>query len=71
MKSYTVWDIMPCSPLKVNRSFGGKCHLDLHGGGISKQETRVKKAAILHAGLLLASFFEPEEGGDIFPRNVG
>jgi hypothetical protein len=30
-KSYIVWDITPCSQLKVNRRFGGTCHLHLQG----------------------------------------
>jgi hypothetical protein len=25
--SSLIWDIKPCSPLKVNRRFGGPCHL--------------------------------------------
>jgi hypothetical protein len=27
IKSYIFWDITPCSPLKVNRRFGGTCRL--------------------------------------------
>jgi hypothetical protein len=26
LKSYLFWDMVPCSPLKVNRCFGGTCH---------------------------------------------
>jgi hypothetical protein len=29
MKSSLFWDITPCNPLKVNRRFGGTCHLRL------------------------------------------
>jgi hypothetical protein len=29
------WDITPCSPLKVNRRFGGTCRLDLQSRGRS------------------------------------
>jgi hypothetical protein len=29
MKKSVCWDITPCSLLKVNRSFGGTCHLIL------------------------------------------
>jgi hypothetical protein len=36
MKSTPFWDIMPCSPLKVNRSFGGTHHLHLQGRRIRK-----------------------------------
>jgi hypothetical protein len=31
LKSAVFWDIMPCSPLKVNRRFGGTCRLQLQG----------------------------------------
>jgi hypothetical protein len=31
MKSTIFWDIMPCSPLSVNRRFGGTYHLYLQG----------------------------------------
>jgi hypothetical protein len=31
MNSSIFWDITPCSPLKVNRRFGGTCRLHLQG----------------------------------------
>jgi hypothetical protein len=31
MKSSIFWDIKPCSPLKVNRRFGGTYRLHLQG----------------------------------------
>jgi hypothetical protein len=31
MKSTILWDITPCSPLRVNRRFGGTYHLHLQG----------------------------------------
>jgi hypothetical protein len=31
MKCSIFWDITPCSPLKVNRRFGGTCRLHLQG----------------------------------------
>jgi hypothetical protein len=36
MKSTIFWDITPCSPLKVNRRFGGTYHLHLQGRRISR-----------------------------------
>jgi hypothetical protein len=55
MKSPIFWDITPCSPLKVNRRFGGTCRLNFQG-------RRIDKARFLHeAGL----FFDPENEGDI------
>jgi hypothetical protein len=32
MKSSVFWDITPCSPLKVNRCFGGTYRIHLQGG---------------------------------------
>jgi hypothetical protein len=55
-KSTISWDTTPCSLLKVNRRFGGKyCPL----------------ATCFHAGFLLGLFFDPEDGGNMFLRNVG
>jgi hypothetical protein len=31
-----IWDVTPCSPLKVIRRFGGACHLHLQGQRISQ-----------------------------------
>jgi hypothetical protein len=36
LKSTIIWDITPCSPLKVNRRFGGTCRLHLQGRIISR-----------------------------------
>jgi hypothetical protein len=36
MKSTVFWDIMPCSPLKVNQRFRGAYHLHLQGRRISR-----------------------------------
>jgi uncharacterized membrane protein YciS (DUF1049 family) len=69
--SFTLWrlrrllktsifrDITPCSPLKLNRYFGGtsRLHLPL-------------LATCFHAGFLLGLFFYPEDGGDMFLRNI-
>jgi hypothetical protein len=35
------------------------------------QETSVKAGGKHHAGVLLALLFDPEDGGDMFLRNVG
>jgi hypothetical protein len=71
MKKYIFWDITPCSSLKVNRRVGGTS-LHLQGERISQarnqRETGGKQS---RAGLLRDLFFHPENGGDIFLRNIG
>jgi hypothetical protein len=59
IKSTILCDITPCSPLKVNRRFGGTYRLHIQG----------MLAACFHAGFLLGLFFNFENGGDIFFRN--
>jgi hypothetical protein len=59
MKSTIFWDVTPCSPLKVNRRYGGRYGLHFQGRKISQQETNVKAGG------------KPEDGGDMFHRNVG
>jgi hypothetical protein len=59
-RSYIFWDISPCSPLKVNRLFGGKCRLHL------QCLTRIQ-ARNQHE----ACSFDPEDGDEIFIIDVG
>jgi hypothetical protein len=56
MKSTIFLVTMPCSLLKVNQSFGGTYHL---------------LSTCFHAGFLLGLFFDPEDRGNMFLRNVG
>jgi hypothetical protein len=51
------WDIMPRSPLKINQRFRGTCRLHL-------QDRRI------NSGFLIGLFLDPEDGGDMFLRNV-
>jgi hypothetical protein len=65
MKSTIFWDVTPCCLLSCNRRFGGTYRLHLQGqaGG--------KLATCLLAGSCWNYFFGPEDGGDMFLRNVG
>jgi hypothetical protein len=42
VKSNIFWNKTPCSPLKINRRFGGTYRLLLQGRRVSRQETSVK-----------------------------
>jgi hypothetical protein len=67
IKSTIFWDITPCSPLSVNRRFGGTHRFHLQG-------VKNKQVASLPAFSLFsfsANFFDPEDGDDMFLRNVG
>jgi hypothetical protein len=63
MKSSVFWDITLCSPLKFCRRFGGTC--SLHQGRITSH-VRNQHEAGSNPGL----FFDPEDAGDLFLRNV-
>jgi hypothetical protein len=53
MKSSTFWGVMPCSQLKVNSRFRGKCHLDLLG--LRESQMRNQHEAVSEADFLLDS----------------
>jgi hypothetical protein len=57
IKSINFWDITPCSPLSVNRLFGGTYRLHLQGRRNKFSKNPASKLA--------------EDVGDIFLRNVG
>jgi hypothetical protein len=60
-------NITTCSSLEVNRRFGGTCR-------IFRVEEQAKLGSVcylLHSNFLLGSFYGPEDGGDIFLRNIG
>jgi hypothetical protein len=62
LKSIIFWDISPCSPLSFNRRFGETYRLNLQG-----KRNRFRKT-IKQAG---GKQVDPEDGGDMFLRNVG
>jgi hypothetical protein len=64
MKSTIYCDITACSPLRVNRCFGGTYLLHLKGRKkYGEQETNVKAG-----GKQKHSFFFPEDGGNVAPK---
>jgi hypothetical protein len=74
MKSTIFWDITPCSPLSVNRRFGGTCRTHLQGQKMLVRWARNQREILPPAFTLVSCspyFFDPEDGGDIFLRNVG
>jgi hypothetical protein len=74
MKSTIFWDIMPCSPLKANRHFRRTYRLHFQGRSISRtryqHEIMWQAEPCFHAGILLGLYFYPENGGNMFFRNV-
>jgi hypothetical protein len=58
--------------LKVNRRFGGTCHLQTQGRRIKPWKKPAWSSAcyLLRADFLLGLFFNPENGGDMLLRNV-
>jgi hypothetical protein len=74
MKSTIFWDIRSCSPMSVNRRFGGTYRLHLQDRRISRARNQFASRALLapcfHAGFLLGLLFDPEDGVDMFFRNI-
>jgi hypothetical protein len=62
MKSTIFWDITPCSPLKVNRRFGGTYRLHLQGRKISRARNQREsrwQAGVLSRWFLAQLIFRP------------
>jgi hypothetical protein len=66
-----IWDTTLCSPLKINRRFG-TCRLCLQGRRISQARNQCEKGGKHSSAVfLLGLFFYPEDGSDMFLRNIG
>jgi hypothetical protein len=67
-----LWNITSCIPLKVSRRFGGTFRLHFQDRiiilAINWRESMWKAEQV---GSSLDLFFNPEDGGDMFPLNVG
>jgi hypothetical protein len=73
MKNNSIfWNIASFSPLKINRRFGGICSLHLQGRRIIQARNQYGYVyCLLPASFLLRLFFIPENGCNMFIRNVG
>jgi hypothetical protein len=58
------WEIKQSNPLKANRRFGE------HVASIFRVAEHLL-AACFHAVIFFGLFFDHEEGGDMFLRNIG
>jgi hypothetical protein len=67
MKSTIIWDITPCSPLRVNRRLGGAYRLHLQGRRINRARNHRESSWQADRGL----FFDLEDVGHMLLRNVG
>jgi hypothetical protein len=67
MKSSIFRGITVCSPLKANRRFRGTCRLHFHGRSISRAGNQCESRWQAELGL----FLDPEDGGNMFLRNIG
>jgi hypothetical protein len=67
MKNIFFWNMTPCFLLSYNRRFGGTYRLHLQGrrNNFSKNQQGSRWQASLKL------FLRHEDGGDMFPRNVG
>jgi hypothetical protein len=71
MKSSVFYDITPRGPLKVNRRFEETCRLHLQRREISQirnQHEAGSKQSMVYIDFSL--LIDPEDGGEIFLRNV-
>jgi hypothetical protein len=63
------FDMTQCSPLEINRRFGETC-LRFHGRRLSRAINRLETGGKRRRWFLALLFFDPEDGNDIFLRNV-
>jgi hypothetical protein len=66
MKSIIFWDVTPCSLLSCIQRFGGTYRLHLQ----DRRKYFQQEAASKQVAGAETIFFDPEDGGDTFLRNV-
>jgi hypothetical protein len=73
VRSFIIWDIKLCAPVKVNPCFSGTYRLHLHGRRLNQAGNQHEASSIacclIHAGFLLGLLFNHEDGGVMFLRN--
>jgi hypothetical protein len=70
VKNIIFWDVTPCSLLRCNRRFGETYRVHLQGRRKLYQHEPAS-TQMASKMFLLKFFFDPEDGGDVFLRNVG
>jgi hypothetical protein len=63
-------DVRPYNPAKVIRIFGATYHLQLQGRRERQARNQQESGPLIRADFLLDLLFDPEDGGDMFLRNV-
>jgi hypothetical protein len=71
LKSIFFWVMTPCSALSGTRRFGRTYRLHLQGRRIVQQTSEQAGGKQKLARWFAELFFNPEDGGDTFLRNVG
>jgi hypothetical protein len=65
LESSIFWDITPCSPAKVNRRFGGICHLHFQGLRLNQAENQQLAACFMPVFCLkMKMIYSTEESVD-------
>jgi hypothetical protein len=68
-KNAVFWDAVPCKSC-VNRRFGGTYRIHLRGKKIQREQMAAVSSHLLTV-VPCSRIFLPEDGGDMFLRNVG
>jgi hypothetical protein len=69
IKTSIFWDIMPCSQWQLKLSVERTWSLQLQGWRISPERNTIAYY-LRHADFLLGLFYDREDGGDMFLRNI-
>jgi hypothetical protein len=70
VKNFISWDITPFQPVENKPTFRGNMSSPSRSQGEADNK-QSSACCLLHAYFLLGLSFDPEDGGDLFLRNVG